>query len=382
MKFLISIVLLICTISVFAQHVDYVDVINETFNNNENKWEIGYSENRYNCSIDKGELIIENFKQSDDFFFYPKIKDLSRYDNYKIEANLKIDFNEILLNNYSGAGFVFINNETGKGAQLYLYKDKDGYFFSIIDNNGVVKLQSNSVEFNEDIYHNIRIIINNETPTFELFFDGKSILKSKFTWFNFKNVCLGAKGLTTVKVKDYLLSTSRTKTSADVDDVTKEMSEYDNSNKLRLELSNIIPDYLVDENRFLKEVFKFEDLYKKIILDEDCYDFNESGKEKDENGVEKSTLYFKYKSSVTIYIPIIHQADGRKVYNFLGIQFSSYEAKLDFFNKFCEYNKYKIDRESYEQVVGYFDGLLIRQIFLDPENKLIGIMLNPSIKPQ
>lgn len=318
-------------------------VINESFSNNSNNWVLS-TKNHWNSSINNGSYNLSNNNSDKTSYFKPKNLFLNNKQNYEIETNIKFTLSE----NNSSSGLIFICDEQVKNDSYSLLL---GYLVMVMKYNDEYFLHLNKADWsgfnyyeklnNFDISktHNLKIIVDNETPAFRIFIDNKLVFEKKFPLFNFNNIGFYQMGKVSMVVNDIKIKTSNSENSKFMFDQTDLV--YNESKNITNTLKG--SQYLTDLTKYVPKGILFDDynnqfkrFKEELLIDENCENFNTIPTKDEVN----DAFIFNYKSNKFFTL-----VSKENTFIATSITFSAPNKAVEFYNLYSKSKGYKIGPE-------------------------------------
>lgn len=356
MKQIIFFSLFLNSFLIFSQTENIV--INESFDNNFNNWEISSSDH-WDATINKGNYNLSNTSSDKTSYFKRKNISINNKREYSIETNIKFDF----LNNESAAGLIFINDEEISdnnyslllGYLLLITKFNDDYYLRLNKSDWSSLDWGKKINnFDSSKTHNLKVKINNDIPLMEILIDNVTIFKEEVPLFNFSNIGFYQMGKVSMVVDDIKVKTSNLENTRFLFDISNNI--YNHSTKKFNTLKGY--QYIAELTKYVPKAVLIDDYYyefqlykKELLIDENCTNFKTipTKNEKQEH------FSFLYKTNL-----FFSTVGENKYFNDITIKFSDPNKAVEFYNLYSRAKQLTIEGE----------------IAFYPLNKNKGIMIN------
>lgn len=308
------------SLSLFSQ--DLNTVINEDFKNNINNWNINSK-----ASISNGSYNLLN-GEGNSSCHLPKNLNLNNRELYEIETNFKIKLSA----NSSSAGLIFVNDiikevnmpigylilfvKSGNDYYLYLNKD-DGTSFQITK-----KIEN----FDTNIKHNLKIVIDNTKPKITVFVDSKKIIENEAPLFNYSNIGFYQISKSEMIIDNIIIKSSTKEQTIFQYDIYDCVYEKNTKSLLTIkgnyyteELMKYVPKII------LFDVFEddFSTFKKEILVSDKCHNV----KTKPSKGTGEMEFSFDYESNN--FFTLVHESN---LFSAVIISFSKPNDSRNFYN--------------------------------------------------
>jgi hypothetical protein len=355
--------LLNCYIT-FSQNLK--TVLNESFDNNSNKWEI--SEKKYwKTFISNGSYFLSNNELEKFSYFKGNNLNINNKEKYEIDVNLKIN----TLEENSFVGLIFINDEKNEknnyfllqGYMLMFLKYQNDYFLHLnkYDHSGYnfdVKL--NNFDINKT--HNIKVIIDNSIPKTSIFIDNSLVLEKDFPLFNFNNIGFSQVGKVSMKVNDLKIKTSINENNDFMFDIIDKIYVKSKNTSITLkgshyveQLLNYVPTAILQDD-FEGQFNRFKD---ELLIDENCVNF----KTTPTNDGINDAFTFDYKTNKVFTL-----VSKENTFIATSITFAEPNKAIEFYNLYSKSKGFIIKNER-----AYFPNNEMKAILLTKEDNRVTI---------
>ncbi len=318
-------------------------VIDENFDNNNNNWEIS-TKNYWSSTIKNGKYLLKNNDANMTSYFKQKKMLLRNKLRYELNFNFKIN----LIENNSSAGLILLNDENIENDSYSLIL---GYsiIFVKYDNKFYLNLNKSDLtgydyieelqNFDTNKTHNIKIIINNETPKTSILIDNKLILEKQFPLFNFHNFGFYQLGKVSMEIDNISIRTSKEENRKFMYDVMDKIYNSDintmnilKGNQYINELTKYVPKAILYDD-YDSDFIRFK---KEFSIDENCENFKTTPEKDNINNI----FSFYYKSNL-IYTLVSKQ----NTFTTSSVVFKTQNNAVNFFNLYSKAKGFKIENE-------------------------------------
>jgi len=337
----------------FSQNL--ITALNEDFKNNINNWNINS-----NSSISNGFYSLSNLDRSKTSCYLSKNLNLKNKEVYEIETNLKIKLSE----NSSSAGIIFVNDIIEElnmpiGYLILFIKYNDDYYLYLNKDDGTSFHISQKLEnFDINIKHNLKIVINNAKPKITVYVDYKKIIENEAPLFNFSDVGFYQISKSEMIIDNIIVKCSTKKQDIFQYDIYDRVYEKNSKSLLTIkgnyytrELLKYVPKAILFD--FFED--DFNTFKNEIIVNDKCYNFKTSPS----NNVGEFEFSFDYESNK--FFTLIHKSN---VFSAVLISFSKPNDSRNFYNLYRKAKGFVSDTDDR----AYYPTNVMKSILLNKDN--------------
>lgn len=343
--------------SLFCFSQELKTALNEDFKNNINNWNVSSINKK--ATVSNGSYNLFN-DEGNSSCHLPKNLNLNNKELYEIETNFKIKLSE----NSSSAGLIFVNDiikeknmpigylilfaKFGNDYYVYLNKD-DGTSFQITK-----KIEN----FDINIRHNLKVIIDNTKPKITVIVDSKKLIENEAPLFNFSNIGFYQISKSEMIIDDIIVKCSDKKQHNFLYDVYDRVYEKNTKSLLTIK-GNYYTNELVKyvPRTVLLDVYEdnFNTFKNEIIVNDKCSNF----KTIPSKSIGEREFSFDYETNKFFTI-----VDKSNLFSAVLISFSKPNDSINFYNLYRKAKGFVSDTNHR----AYYPTNPIKSILLNKDN--------------